>query len=137
MISANTDPELRLWLRWASEGGNAPAFVSKVADAACLACWPDLEMLRPVLVELNRQHPQPPPGPAAPGDPELLGWLRWASSGGHVPSFVRTLAEAALCACGREYEMLRPVLLELKRRHPQIPFTPAYIVNDGICQHRP
>ena len=27
MASANTDPELRRWLRWAAEGGNTPNFV--------------------------------------------------------------------------------------------------------------
>jgi len=117
MESANTDPELRDWLRWASELGNTPAFVRLVADAACLACSPDFEMLRPVLVELKRLQPQPQPGPAATGDPELFGWLRWVSGGGHVPSFVRTLVEAALCACTSDYALLRPVLLELKQRH--------------------
>ena len=33
--------------------------------------------------------------------------------------FVRTVAEAALIAYLPDYEMLRPVLLELKRRHPE------------------
>jgi hypothetical protein len=94
-------------------------FVSKVADAACLACMPDYEMLRPVLVELKRQHPERQPGPAAPDDPELFGWLSWASRGGHVPSFVRVLAEAAACACAGDYALLRPVLLEMRRRYPE------------------
>ena len=94
-------------------------FVSKVADAASAACIPDFEMLRPVLLELMRQHPEPPPGPAAIDDPDLFGWLCWASEGGHVPSFVRTLAEAATCACASDYALLRPVLLELKRRYPE------------------
>jgi hypothetical protein len=76
-------------------------------------------MLRPVLVELMRQHPEPPPGPAAPGDPELFGWLSWASGSGHVPSFVRALAEAASCACEGDYDLLRPVLLEMRRRYPE------------------
>jgi hypothetical protein len=62
MRSANTDPELRQWLSWASETGTTPMFVSKVADAASAACIPDYEQLRPVLLELKRQHPQPPPG---------------------------------------------------------------------------
>ena len=48
-------------------------------------------------------------------DPELRDWLGWASEGGKVPIFVRTVAEAALMACLPEYEMLRPVLLERKR----------------------
>jgi hypothetical protein len=119
MDSAGTDPELHAWLRWASEWGTTPMFVSKVAYAACLACLPDFEMLRPVLLELKRQHPGPPPGPAASDDPELCGWLRWTSEGGHVPSFVQTLAEAAFCACAADYELLRSVLLELKRRYPE------------------
>jgi len=119
MNSAGTDPELRDWLRWASEWGTTPMFVSKVADAASAACTPDFEMLRPVLLELMRQHPKPPPGPAAPGDPELWGWLCWASMGGNAPSFVRMLVEAAFYACAADYELLRPVLLELKRRYPE------------------
>ena len=94
-------------------------FVSKVADAASAACTPDFEMLRPVLLELKRLHPKPQPGPAAPGDPEIWGWLCWASTGGHVPFFVRTLVEAAACACASDYALLRPVLLELKRRYPE------------------
>jgi hypothetical protein len=44
-------------------------------------------------------------------------WLRWALEGGNTPLFVRTVAEAALMACMPDYELLRPVLLELKRRH--------------------
>jgi hypothetical protein len=28
--SANTDPELRHWLRWVSEGNNTPMFVRRV-----------------------------------------------------------------------------------------------------------
>jgi hypothetical protein len=35
--------------------------------------------------------------------------------------FVRTVAEAALIACIPDYVLLRPVLVELKRRHPQQP----------------
>ena len=37
MLSA-ADPELHLWLHWAAEEGNAPAFVRKVAEAALIAC---------------------------------------------------------------------------------------------------
>lgn len=57
MLSANTDPELRSWLRWASERGNTPMFVRTVAEAALIACKPDYELLRPVLVELKRRYP--------------------------------------------------------------------------------
>jgi hypothetical protein len=62
MDSANTGPELRQWLRWAFESGKVPVFVRTVADAACLACLPDFEALRPVLVELKRRYPEPEPG---------------------------------------------------------------------------
>ena len=37
----------------------------------------------------------------------------------NAPAFVRTVAEAALIACLPDYELLRPVLLELKRRYPE------------------
>ena len=56
---------------------------------------------------------------SAATDPELFGWLCRASTGGHVPSFVRALVEAAFRACTSDYQLLRPVLLELKGRHPE------------------
>lgn len=59
MLSANTDPELHDWLRWAAEAGNTPMFVRKVAEAALIACLPDYELLRPVLMELKGRYPQP------------------------------------------------------------------------------
>jgi hypothetical protein len=83
-----------------------------------MACSPDYVLLRPVLLELKRQHPEPEPGPAAPDDPELCDWLHWTSKGGNVPSFVRKVLEAAIYACASDYILGRPVLLELKRRHP-------------------
>ena len=52
-------------------------------------------------------------------DPELSHWLRWASESGNTPSFVRTVAEAALIACTPDYLLLRPVLIELKLRYPE------------------
>jgi hypothetical protein len=51
-------------------------------------------------------------------DPHLSQWLRWASESGNTPTFVRTVAEAALMACSPDYVLLRPVLVELKRRYP-------------------
>jgi len=57
MDSAGTDPELRDWLRWASERGNTPVFVRTVAEAARMACIPDYVLLRPVLLELKRRYP--------------------------------------------------------------------------------
>ncbi len=62
MLSANTDPELRLWLRWASEGGNTPMFVHTIAEAALMASTPDYVLLRPVLLELKRRYHEPKPG---------------------------------------------------------------------------
>jgi hypothetical protein len=52
-------------------------------------------------------------------DSELSQWLRWASEPGHTPAFDRTVAEAARMACMPDYVLLRPVLLELKRRYPE------------------
>jgi hypothetical protein len=52
-------------------------------------------------------------------DPELSEWLHWASESGKVPVFVRMVAEVALLACSPDYALLRPVLVELKRRHPR------------------
>lgn len=52
-------------------------------------------------------------------DPELHHWLRWASERGNTPTFVRTVAEAALIACSPDYVLLRPVLVELNRRYPE------------------
>jgi len=57
MDSANTDLEMRAWLRWAEEGGKAPMFVRTVATAARMACMPDYALLRPVLVELKLRYP--------------------------------------------------------------------------------
>jgi hypothetical protein len=62
MYSASTDPELRRWLRWASEGGNTPMFGRMVTQAALIACSPDYELLRSVLVELKRRYHEPEPG---------------------------------------------------------------------------
>lgn len=58
MDSANTDLEMRAWLRWASDTDNAPAFVRKVANAALIACSTDYQLLRSVPVELKRRRPE-------------------------------------------------------------------------------
>ena len=50
-------------------------------------------------------------------NPELQDWLRWAAEGGNTQMFVRTVGEAGLIACSTDYELLRPVLIELKRRY--------------------
>jgi hypothetical protein len=62
MDSAKTDPELRDWLRLASEGSNTPMLVRRVAEAALIACISDYLLLRPVLLELKRRYPEPEPG---------------------------------------------------------------------------
>jgi hypothetical protein len=55
---------------------------------------------------------------SASTDPELTDWLNWAFESGEVPSFYRTIAEAAFCADAPTYNLLRPVLMELKRQRP-------------------
>jgi hypothetical protein len=52
-------------------------------------------------------------------DPDLTDWLRWASESGETPSFIQAIAEAAFFADLRNYALLRPVLLELKRQSPR------------------
>ena len=51
-------------------------------------------------------------------DPDLAYWLRGASEGGEVPRFVRTIAEAPFIADLPNYNLLRPILLALKRERP-------------------
>jgi hypothetical protein len=119
MDSPRGDTELQGWLRWASESRKPPYFVCALAEAALGACTPDYVLLRPVLLALKRQHPQPEPGPAALDDLELRDWLRWAAEGGNVPSFVHRVVEGAVYACARDFELLRPVLVELKGRYPE------------------
>ncbi len=58
LISTGADPERRDWLRWASESANTPMFVRTVAEAALMACTPDYELLRPVLLVPKRRHPE-------------------------------------------------------------------------------
>jgi hypothetical protein len=58
MDSPHTGPEVRQWLRWASERGNTPMFARTVAEAALVACIPDYILLRPVLLELKRRYPE-------------------------------------------------------------------------------
>ena len=74
MDSANTDPELRHWLRWVSDSASTPMFVRTVAEAALIACSPDYVLLRPVLLELKRRYPE---GLSKPKEPAKL---RWADS---------------------------------------------------------
>ncbi len=53
--SANTDPDLRDWLRWASESGEASSFDRTIAEAAFIADLRDYSLLRPVLLELKQR----------------------------------------------------------------------------------
>ena len=50
-------------------------------------------------------------------DEELHHWLRWAEE--HGSSFHKTMAEAALIADLKHYNLLRPLLLELKKESPK------------------
>ena len=73
---------------------------------------------------LQRKKSQPIEGSkmtfSATTDPELRDWIRWASDSGEVPIFVRTIADAASIADLRNYALLRPVLLELKRKRTPV-----------------
>jgi hypothetical protein len=57
MDSPHTDPELRDWLRWASESANTPVFVPTFGQGALIDCLPDYALPRPVLLELKRRYP--------------------------------------------------------------------------------
>ena len=61
---ASTDPELRDWLRWAANSGEAPSFLHAIAVAAFLADSPNYALLCPVLRELKRRNPLVPCHPA-------------------------------------------------------------------------
>jgi hypothetical protein len=56
--SANNDPELTDWLRWACESSEVTNFVQAIAEAAFLADMPHYALLRPVLLELMRETPR-------------------------------------------------------------------------------
>lgn len=51
-------------------------------------------------------------------DPELRDWLVWADEDGS--GFLRAIAEAALVADLKHYNLLRPVLLQLKEQWPRM-----------------
>jgi hypothetical protein len=50
-------------------------------------------------------------------DVELHGWLRWAEENGST--FLKATAEAGLLADLPHYNLLRPLLLELKKEWPK------------------
>jgi len=63
LFSANDDPELREWLRWATESGKASSFIRTIAEAASVADLPSYALLRPVLLELKHRAPTFPANP--------------------------------------------------------------------------
>jgi hypothetical protein len=73
-----------------------------------------------ILGRRSRHVEQAPIYYSANNDPDLHDWLRWASESGETPSFVHEIAEAAFLADCLNYALLRPVLLELRRRTPCI-----------------
>jgi hypothetical protein len=74
-----------------------------------------------ILGRESRPDERPRTPCSAANDPELRDWLRWASENGEAPNFVRAIGEAAYLADLPQYSLLRPVLLELKRRNPLSP----------------
>ena len=59
MIESSTDYELKHWLRWAEDNGNTPIFVRNVAEAARIEDIPHYLLLRPVLLKLKEEYPEP------------------------------------------------------------------------------
>jgi hypothetical protein len=55
--SANTDPELRDWLRFQSENGSN--FTRALVESAMMAEVVDYTLLRPALVALRARYPEP------------------------------------------------------------------------------
>jgi hypothetical protein len=56
-------------------------------------------------------------------DPELLEWLSNANQ--HGGGFIASLARAALVADWENYPVLRPVLLEMRKKYPAYEATAA------------
>ena len=84
-----------------------------------------LELEGWILGRRSRHVEQAPIYYSASTDPDLRDWLGWASESREVPSFVRAVAEAAFLADSADYALLRPALLELRRRRPFLPQIPA------------
>lgn len=63
-------------------------------------------------------------------DPELNDFLLNISS--HAGSFLRSLGDAALRADCQNYPILRPVLLEMKKKYPDYdrPYRPVFAVHN-------
>jgi hypothetical protein len=50
-------------------------------------------------------------------DEALQGWVRWAYQDG--PIFLQRIAEAALASDLKHYNLMRPLLLKLKKEWPR------------------
>jgi len=50
-------------------------------------------------------------------DVELLDWLRWSFASG--PCFLQRISEGAFMSDLRNYGLIRPALLELKKEWPR------------------
>lgn len=61
-------------------------------------------------------------------DPELLEWLAKANQDGG--GFVSSLARAGLVADFQNYPILRPVLIEMRKKYPQ--YEPSDAVKQQI-----
>jgi len=61
-------------------------------------------------------------------DPELLEWLSNAANG--AGSFLQNLAWAGLCADHENYPLLRPVLLEMRKKYTE--YEPSDLVKEEI-----
>ena len=56
MDSPHTEPELRDWLRWASESGRVPTFVRTIAEAALVAFRADAAFAKPEIYDALEEH---------------------------------------------------------------------------------
>lgn len=63
----------------------------------------------------------------APQDTELLSWLLGVANNKphRAGGFLRSVADAALRADWENYPLMRPFLLEMKKKYPQYLFTEA------------
>lgn len=66
-------------------------------------------------------------------DPELLEWLGTADSFGGT--FVRSVARAALVADPENYTLIRPLVLELRRKYTK--YEPTEAVKQEIRERVP
>jgi hypothetical protein len=91
----------------------------------------DLKRLNADRVKAERMPLQPLV--AQSDDPELLEWLSNAKE--KSGDFVRNLAEAALRADRHNYWVLRPVLVEMRKKYPA--YEPSDAVKQEIRERQP